>query len=203
MTSYHFLHHTTSSMDELLIAALKNGDMQALGELYSKYRNEFLSMLRSKYRVSSDGLTDVYQVAVLRLYDNVVKGKMTMMHDSIKPYLFSIGINVYKEMVRGDLRRPGHGYPLEWAEQKDESGDEYEAAVLKEKLLEASMNAIEALGEPCRGILTRFYYFKASMQQLMEEFAYKNEASVKNKKYKCLQTLREMLVSEKVKLAIA
>jgi len=188
-------------MDETLIASLKNGDMQALGELYSKYRNEFLAMLRSKYRGSGDDLPDIYQVAVLRLYDNVMKGKMTMMHDSIKPYLFSIGVNVYKEMVRGDQKRPGHGNPLEWAEQKDDSGEEREAAVLKENLLKASMNAIEALGEPCRNILTRFYYFRASMQQLMEEFGYKNEASIKNKKYKCLQTLREMLLSEKLKLA--
>lgn len=190
-------------MDETLVVSLKNGDMQALGKLYSRYRNDFLGMIRSKYRVSNDDALDIYQVTTLRLYDNIVKGKMTMVHSSIKPYIFSIGINVYKEMVRDGIKRQGQSELLEWVEEKSDGSEEKEAAVLKENLLEATKKAIEKLGEPCKSMLIRFYYFKASMQQLMEQFGYKNEASAKNKKYKCLQGLRDLLQAEKVRLTIA
>ncbi len=190
-------------MDETLIASLQHGDMKALETLYIKYRQDFLAMITNKYRLTHDDARDVYQVATLRLYNNVVKGKVTMMHDSIKPYLFSIGLNVYKEMVRAEMRVPLRQSPLEWAEEKIDDHEEKDAALLREGLLEATKRAIEKLGDPCKSMLTKFYYFKASMQQLMQEFGYKNEATAKNKKYKCLQQLREMLHYEKVKMAIA
>ncbi|WP_416864891.1 MAG: RNA polymerase sigma factor [Imperialibacter sp.] len=190
-------------MDETLIASLKNGDMQALGELYSKYRQEFIAMIRAKYKMSNDDAMDIYQVATLRLYNNVVKGKMTMMYDSIKPYLFSIGLNVYKEMVREDMKIPLSSNPLEWVDDRGEGQEATDEALLKESLLEATKKAIEKLGDPCQSMLTRFYYFRASIRQLMEEFGYKNEATAKNKKYKCLQQLRELLQKEKIQMALA
>lgn len=190
-------------MDETLIVSLQNGDMQALGELYAKYRNDFLGMIKSKYNVSTDDALDIYQVTTLRFYNNVVRGKMKMVHDTVKPYLFSIGQNVYKEMVREEIRKPIQNSPLEWIEEKNDGEEEKEAAMIRESLLEATRKAIEKLGDPCKSILKRFYYFKASMQQLVEEFGYKNEATAKNKKYKCLQQLRGLLQEEKIRLATA
>jgi len=190
-------------MDETFIASLKNGDMQALGELYSKYRQEFIAMIRAKYKMSNDDAMDIYQVATLRLYNNVVKGKMTMMYDSIKPYLFSIGLNVYKEMVREDMKIPLSRNPLEWVDDRGEGQEVADAAMLKESLLEATKKAIEKLGDPCPSMLTRFYHFPASITQLMEELGYKNDATAKNKKYKCLQQLRELLQKEKIQMAIS
>lgn len=190
-------------MDETWLASLKNGDMNALEKFYSKYRQQFLAMIKSKYRISHDDALDIYQVTTLRFYNNVVKDKVTMLNDSIKPYLFTIGINVYKEMVRREMKVPLRSSPLEWAEEKLVAEDDRDASLLKDSLLEATKKAIEKLGDPCRSILTKFYYFRASMQQLMEEFGYKNEATAKNKKYKCLQQLREMLQNEKIKLAMA
>ncbi len=190
-------------MDKTLIVSLKNGDMQALGELYSKYRQDFITMIRSKYKVSTDDARDIYQVATLRLYDNVVKGKMTMMTDTVKPYLFSIGLNVYKEMVREGMKMPSVDSPMEWIDDRADADASKEAALLNERLLEATRKAIAKLGDPCQGMLTKFYYFKASVRQLMEEFGYKNEATTKNKKYKCLQQLRELLHKEKIQMAIA
>lgn len=187
-------------MDKSLIVSLQNGDKQALGRLYTKYRQEFIAMIKSKYKASDDDAKDVYQVTMLRFYHNVVSKKMTMMNDSVKPYLFSIGLNVYKEMVREGVKLPISSKPIEWVEEQADGSEERESAKLKEKLLEATQKAIENLGDPCRQMLTRFYYFKASIRQLMEEFGYKNEATAKNKKYKCLQQLREMLQKAKLEL---
>jgi len=128
---------------------------------------------------------------------------MMTVQESVKPYLFSIGLNVHKEMVRQGMKIPISTSPLEWVNEKDDEQEAKEAALLNDKLLEATRKAIQKLGDPCRSMLTRFYYFKASIRQLMEEFGYKNEATAKNKKYKCLQQLRELLQKEKVHMAIS
>jgi len=49
------------------------------------------------------------------------------------------------------------------------------------------------LGEPCKKILTLFYYDNLSMKEIVEHLPYENEQVVRNKKYKCLQALTGLI----------
>jgi len=52
---------------------------------------------------------------------------------------------------------------------------------------------VAALGKTCRTILLLFYYENLSMREILEATEYENEQMVRNKKYKCLKQLEQML----------
>lgn len=55
------------------------------------------------------------------------------------------------------------------------------------------MDVVESLGEVCKKILLGFYYENLSMREILETTGYENEQVVRNKKYKCLKQLEQML----------
>ena len=52
---------------------------------------------------------------------------------------------------------------------------------------------LNKLGESCRKILELFYYENLSMKEIVSHLHYENEQVVRNKKYKCLQQLTDMI----------
>ena len=55
------------------------------------------------------------------------------------------------------------------------------------------MQIIEQLGEACKQVLMAFYYNNLSVKEMLAFLPYENEQVVRNKKYKCLKKLEEML----------
>ena len=55
------------------------------------------------------------------------------------------------------------------------------------------MRLVGELGETCRKILLLFYYENLSMKEILEATDYENEQVVRNKKYKCLKQLEQMV----------
>ena len=58
--------------------------------------------------------------------------------------------------------------------------------------------ALKELGDPCKSILTQFYYEQFSMEMIAEKFGYTNSDTAKTQKYKCLKRLKTIL-SKKMK----
>jgi DNA-directed RNA polymerase specialized sigma subunit len=55
------------------------------------------------------------------------------------------------------------------------------------------MNIVDELGEMCKKILLMFYYENLSMKEILTNLEYENEQVVRNKKYKCLKQLEQMI----------
>ena len=53
------------------------------------------------------------------------------------------------------------------------------------------MLAFKNLGEACKSLLSKFYFEKKSMNVIAKELAL-DSASTRNKKYRCMQKLREI-----------
>jgi len=53
---------------------------------------------------------------------------------------------------------------------------------------------IDLLGEPCKTIITQFYFFQASMQEIAQQLNYTNANNAKNQKYKCFIRLKKMVL---------
>ena len=51
----------------------------------------------------------------------------------------------------------------------------------------------ERMGETCKHILTLFYYENLSMKEILKETSYENEQVLRNKKYKCLKELTNII----------
>lgn len=116
-----------------LVEKIYGGDDQAFASLYKKYRGRFFGFFSAKcsterfgkrrmYRFNDNGayLDDLYQNALLKLYNQIITGKMFVeggkiyirskdgginrLTASIETYLISIGKLTLKEMERGESR---------------------------------------------------------------------------------------------------
>ena len=60
------------------------------------------------------------------------------------------------------------------------------------------MAAFKQLGASCQLVLTRFYFEKKSMKAIAEELQI-DAASARNKKYRCMQKLKELVQKKQLK----
>ena len=184
--------------DQELVQRLKAGDEDTLKAIYLQYRQPFISWLVSQ-NCPPDRAADLYQLTVLILYDNVAKGKLKVLRSSLRTYLFSIGKNKWKEQQRENAKTSqifdeffyDHIDPSEFENRK-----EYEA------LLDHLSVFLENLGNPCKCLLELFYYNKLSMKEISKKMGYKNVATAKNQKYKCLKRLQKIFQQELEKKSI-
>ena len=58
------------------------------------------------------------------------------------------------------------------------------------------MEVLAVLGESCKNILVLYYYENRSMKEILASSGYENEQVVRNKKYKCLKKLEELIKSD-------
>lgn len=172
-----------------LIVSFRKNDEREIERLYNQYRKEFTTWALKSFKCTHDEAIEVYQQAMIIFYENVKSGKVENIASNPKTYLFAIGKNKLYEKMRANVRHnslqeDGAGYEPEYEEEHYEN---------QEHKLQAVEKALEKLGDPCRHILQQFYYHRASMEDIALAMEYKNAATVKNLKYKCLQRLKSIL----------
>ena len=94
-----------------------------------------------------------------------------------------------------ELKRRGRQLAREEKYEKGQERVEQDTGLLiadrEEKAMIATL--VGALGETCQKILVLFYYENLSMREILDATDYENEQVVRNKKYKCLKQLEQML----------
>jgi len=132
---------------------------------------------------------------VVILYDNVISGKLEQLNSNVKSYLFGICKNKAYELYRAQKKTSVtdkfptiRSYVMEGVSEKEE---------LEERIDEMTI-ALNRLGDPCRLLLQLFYYKKKSMEEITAMMQYKNAATTKNLKYKCIKRLQVSMVGHKV-----
>lgn len=181
--------------DEALIQQIKSGDQKSLGMLYESYRQEFLRWVMKDFHCPEDDSKDIFQVAVLAVYENIQKGKLDHLTSSLKTYLFGVGKNLAHEWTRRNQRNqpfePEHFLQAVATDEPDRDA-------LDAKLTLVSV-CLSKMGPPCRDLLEQFYFGRKSMEELTLTLGYKNADSAKNQKYKCMGRLRKFYEEEYAK----
>jgi len=160
--------------------------------------------IKAIYRVHFEGLSryitnnsgsrqdaeDIFQEVVVNFIDLVQKDKFRG-DSSIKTFLFSMN----RHSWLNELKRRGRALAREEKYERGQDSVEADTAHLiadrEEKAAIARL--VAALGDTCQKILTLFYYENLSMREILEATDYENEQVVRNKKYKCLKQLEQML----------
>ncbi|MEN7549741.1 sigma-70 family RNA polymerase sigma factor [Rapidithrix thailandica] len=179
-----------------IIESIKNGEEEALTQLYIRYRTEFIAWMNKAYGCSSEQAREIYQQAIIIFYENITTGKLTELKSSEKTYLFAIGKNKFLEESKAAQRFTDEtedvlqGLTYEKEEYKEE----------EEKVLVVVEECLGKLGDPCKTLLELYYYHKKSMAEICELLQYKNPATAKNLKYKCMNRLRKIIEQESPKL---
>ena len=176
------------------VELVKSGDSAVLRELYYKHRSAFIQWAKWKY--TGADAADVYQQSFTIFYFNVRDGKFTGMKSSIRTYIFAIGKNLLNKLAQ---EKP-LSEPIDDVKESDlpfgTIFDRYEATHRQEMV----GAILEDLGEPCKTILTKYYFENFSMESIASWFGYKTAAVAKKKKCECLAKIRATLLAKQVEL---
>lgn len=180
--------------DTELVANLRAG--KSMDEsIKAIYRNHFESLCW--YIMNNSGsrqdAEDVFQEVVLSFIDLVQKDKFRG-ESTVKTFLFSLNRHTWLN----ELKRRGRALAREEKYERGQERTEMDAShYIADREGKAEVTRLVGeLGETCRKILLLFYYENLSMREILETLHYENEQVVRNKKYKCLKQLEQMITEK-------
>lgn len=182
---------TSDYTDEQLIADVQSsrGVNDAIRFLYkSHYR------LLERYVLNNSGshadAEDVVQEVMVSFIEMVRQGKYRG-EASVKSFLYTLTRNLWITELR---KRGADTKRNEIYETAREQWDDNVTQFISYKEAQSTVVALfEKLGEKCRKILTLFYYEDLSMKEILIQTEYENEQVLRNKKYKCLKEMTDMV----------
>lgn len=160
------------------------------------YRSHY--EILGRYVVNNNGnwndAQDIFQ-EVMVAFINMVKAGKFRGEASIKTLLYSLNKNIWlnelKKRGRAQVREMKYEKASDTAEQGINTA--LEAREANAEL----MKIMDQLGETCKKILLLYYYENLSMKEILKLLNYENEQVVRNKKYKCLKRLEELVTENK------
>lgn len=173
---------------EISIEELRSGNAAIYKEVYEIYREPFLAFAKA-YAIPQHDLLDIYQEAMITLYENVMQGRLIELKSSLKTYVFSIG----KYKIYETLRASNRMIPV--ADPLSDLIDEH--IEMSETLLSSKQQKLKqkfkTLGERCQNILELFYLRGMSIKEIVHFESYENENTVKAQKSRCLKQLKTIV----------
>ncbi len=149
------------------------------------------------YILKSGGTTahaeDVFQEAYLACWKKLSTGKFCPKNrKEMEAYLFTIAKNKWIDQTRSATRRKTTSINEKLYNLETDSSDLNDE---KEEQLSITLTAFENLGQACKDLLTQFYFHKMSLSDIANGLDME-EASAKNKKYRCIQKLKELALGK-------
>ena len=168
-----------------VLSAIANGNEEVLGQVYVKYKGDFLRFAQKQFGLDTETGNDIYADLVLEFRSNIVQGKLKTINSSLKNYLFGIG----KNMVLQHLKRRNEettGLEKEIADETEEISIDEQSEILL-GLIENQMTS------KCYKILKLFYYDYRSLSQIKSWLNYSSIESVSTQKNKCMKHLKSLV----------
>lgn len=177
--------------DSELIRSIRQG--QAMEPAIKFIYREYFESL-SRYVIQNSGshedAEDIFQEMILSFIELVQQDKFRG-ESSVKTFLFSMNRNLWLN----ELKKRGRSEVREkkYEKSKEISDMDVSHFITRRETTQQIMGIVEQLGETCRKILVMFYYENLPMKEMLEQLDYENEQVVRNKKYKCLKQLEQMI----------
>ena len=177
-----------------IIAAIKANDSVALKPFYIANYRKTQSLVLSNSGTEEDA-KDVYQDAFIVVWNSIKNNTFVPINETaIEGYLYAISKNKWLDILRSPrFKNTNHNIIEEILndDTHDKNGEE-----MFEIKLKKTMNAFKNLGEPCKALLTTFYFEKKSLKDIAQILNIE-EATARNKKYRCMEKLRSLVIPQK------
>lgn len=134
-------------------------------------------------------VNDILQDAVAVAYQNVKSGKYEQ-KAAISSYVLSIAKKIWLYGNRSESRLQKENKDINAITSQDESN-----GVIKLQLLQ---NVLTKLSDECQEVLKSHYHEGISMQEMAEKYELSSEQAARNKKWRCLKCLSEIVKSHKL-----
>lgn len=176
--------------DESILQGIRLSEDAALNHLYKNCYPVIRNLILKNSGTEED-IDDVLQEGIIVLYEKV-KSKDFKMTCSINTFIYSVCKNIWLKVLKKRSRTITFTETHETVDFNDYLNDEENVLNENQKVL---LESLKELGEPCKSILTHFYYDQFSMEMITKKFGYTNTDTAKTQKYKCLKRLKSMMFS--------
>lgn len=177
--------------DQELVANIRSG--QRMEEMIKAiYREHFGSL--SWYVVNNSGsrqdAEDIFQEVIVSFIELVQKDKFRG-ESTVKTFLYSL--NRYTWL--NELKKRGSTQAREekYESQQDRVQMDTSHLIADRESKAMIRQLVDRLGETCRKILALFYFENLSMKDILLTTDYENEQVLRNKKYKCIKQLSQVI----------
>ena len=180
-----------SFSDTELLESLRSASR--VDESVRKIYREYFDLL-SWFVINNSGnrqdAEDMFQEVVVNFIEAVQKDKFRG-ESSVKTFLYALNRHAWLN----ELKRRGRAMKREIKFDKEHDKEQMDVShyIADQEAKGMVMRVVEQLGDACKKILVMFYYENLSMKDILEKTEYKTEQVVRNKKYKCLKQLEQML----------
>lgn len=179
--------------EESILSKIREGERKVLHQQYQLHRAAFIDWAERRYQCREEDLVDVYQEAFIVLYQNLIEGKIEKMQCSIRTYIFSVAKNLLFKQFRTNTKVESTKVEeLYYLADSDLNIEEEWVAKDEQANLK---RAIAQLGKVCQQLLTLFYYHGLDQESIMHRMQYKNRATVKSQKVRCMRQLEKLAKS--------
>jgi RNA polymerase sigma-70 factor (ECF subfamily) len=179
------------------ILSLRNQDERVVQRIYGEYKPKFVNWLKGNYKIGeNEACSEIYQRSFTVLFFNAKRGKLDHIEASIETYLFGIGKMIVREWWR-ERGKENKSVDLNTEEEIgaiDLLQNSFKGNEVDDERKIKLAHAINSMGEPCKTILTLFYWERNSMEAIASKTGYKNEQGAKKKKYLCLEKLKKQML---------
>ncbi|TVQ13200.1 MAG: sigma-70 family RNA polymerase sigma factor [Bacteroidetes bacterium] len=139
---------------------------------------------------SAEEAKDIYQEAFLVLWQKLKSGDLDIRDSNhINAFLYRVAHNKWIDYLRSK-EFSSKSYLDDSAYDSIEAPDHETDKEWESKITRVA-GWIQNLKPDCRRLLTGFYFYRKSMRTLAQQFKM-DEASVKNKKYRCMERLKKL-----------
>ena len=159
------------------------------------YRSQF--RLTAAYIKQNSGTEedaeDIFQELVLVFIEILKKDKFRG-ESSVSTFLYALTRNIWLNELnrRGKSKRRDEIFE----KAKDKSDPDVSLLIADRETKMQLMEVVDKLGETCKKILLAFYFENLAIREILQTLNYENEQVVRNKKYKCLKQLEQMMMAE-------
>jgi RNA polymerase sigma factor (sigma-70 family) len=127
---------------------------------------------------------------VVTFIDLVRKGKFRR-ESSIKTFLVSIARNIWLNELK--RKKSGDQRAKIFEANRGHIENDIIENLNQREMREQLLSLIDRLGESCRKILTLFYYENLPFGEIIGKMGYETEQVARNKKYKCMKELSDLI----------
>jgi len=180
--------------DSIILAVLRSDKApdEAIRQLYRSQFGVVANYIKQNNGTDEDA-EDIFQEALLSFIEMVRKDKFRG-ESSIGTFFYAIARNTWLN----ELKKRGRSKLRDEKFEKARDATEMDIShyIVHRELRAKLMRTIDSLGETCKKILLAFYYENLAVKDILQNLQYENEQVVRNKKYKCLKQLEQMIVTD-------
>jgi RNA polymerase sigma factor (sigma-70 family) len=177
------------SNDQRILAGIFSNDLNAIiHQLYKQYSGMVIAYIISNQGSQQDG-EDVFQEALIAFINLVKSGKFRG-EASLQTTFVAISRNIWLNEQKKRKSLDTRGKLFENARQQEADPA---SLLLAREVSEQFLTLMSRLGESCKSLLTMVYYENLSNKDILERTHYESEQVIRNKKYKCMKELTELI----------